>query len=365
MHLCFSITAHGFGHGAISTAVIQKIMQYFPEIKITVLTLLPKSYLDSRLTGEFTYIKCGHDFGMLMHSPIEVDIESSRKKYQVLFDRWQEVVNQEVEILKQLQPDCVISNVSPITLDAAIQLGIPTVSVAPFNWAQIYKRYCFNRQNEQTVVVYERMMQVYKKVDYIYKPLPSVPLGEVHEIHIASINSQPQSQRDRLLSLLPEGTHSIVLVALGGLPITLNCFEWPVIPHLQWLVDQPEQQLRSDMTQVSSLDLSFLELVGSCDVILTKPGYGTYCEIAAIADQKRIRVISLERPDWPETPFLNQFLIERVPFLEININQLEGKQLNTVIEKVNKLEYPTAQTCEDGAKQLVEHLLAQLTLYQS
>lgn len=365
MHLCFSITAHGFGHGAISTAVIQQIMQNFPKIKITVLTLLPKSYLDSRLTGLYAHIKCGHDFGMLMHSPIEVDVESSREKYQALFESWQDVVNQEVEILKQLQPDCVISNVSPITLDAAIQLGIPTASVAPFNWAQIYKRYCFNCQDEQTVAVYERMMQVYKKVDYIYKPLPSVPLSEVNEVHIASINSQPQLQRERLLSQLPAGTHSIVLVALGGLPITLNCSEWPVIPHLHWLVDQPEQQLRSDMTQVSTLDLSFLDLVGSCDVILTKPGYGTYCEIAAIADKKRIHVISLERPDWPETPFLNQFLIERTPFMEININQLKGKQLNMVIEKVNKLEYPRTQACEDGAKQLVEHLLVQLKLYQS
>ena len=360
MHLCFSITAHGFGHGAISTAVIQEIMNDFPDIKITVLTLLPKSYFDSRLSGPFTYIECGHDFGMLMHSPIEVDVERSREKYQVLFESWQDAVDQEVKILKQLQPDCVISNVSPITLDAAIQLAIPTASVAPFNWAQIYKRYCFNRQDEKTVAVYERMMQVYKKVDYIYKPLPSVPLAAFNEIHIASINSQPQSQRKQLLSQLPDGTHFVVLVALGGLPITLNCHEWPAIPHLHWLVDQPEQQLRRDMTQVSALDLSFLQLVGSCDVVLTKPGYGTYCEIAAIANQKRIRVISLTRPDWPETPFLNQFLRERVPFMEINLNQLQGKQLETVIEKVNKLEYPRAQACEDGAKQLIEHLLARL-----
>jgi len=360
MHLCFSITAHGFGHGAISTAVIQQVMDDFPSIKITILTLLPKSYLDSRLSGSYTHIQVGHDFGMLMHSPIEVDVDSSREKYAELDKNWQRVVQQEVDILKQIQPNCVISNVSPITLEAAMKLGIPTATVAPFNWAQIYQRYCLNQQDKQTVAVYKRMLRAYKSVDYIYKPLPSVPNSDLNEINIASINSQPYSQRQRLLEQLPKGTTSIALVALGGLPITLNFQEWPIIAGLHWLVDQPSQHLRKDMTQVEELDLSFLALLGSCDVILTKPGYGTYCEIAAVAEKKNIRVISLARPDWPETPFLNQFLMERVPFSDININQLQGKSLKAVIEKVNKLEYPRAQACEDGAKQMVEHLLAQL-----
>ena len=360
MHLCFSISAHGFGHGAISTSVIERVMQLFPEIKITVLSLLPKSYLDSRLSGPFSHIKLGNDFGMLMHSPIEVNVQNSRLKYQQLFDNWQQAVNQEMEVLKQIKPDCVISNISPITLDAAIQLSIHTASVAPFNWAQIYERYCLDAEQAKTQAVYEQMLAVYKKVDYIYKPLPSVPLTCVNEIKIASINRRPKGQLQKLLECLPEGTNKVALVALGGLPMSLDLKNWPAIPGWHWLIDQPEYPLRDDMTQISDLDMPFLQLVGSCDLILTKPGYGTYCEIAAIARHKKIRVISLARPDWPETPFLNAFLAARVPFAEVHIKQLQGKYLRTVIEKLTALDYPPEEACEDGALQLVKHLLAQL-----
>ena len=360
MHLCFSISAHGLGHGAISTTVIERIMEDFPEIKITVLTLLPKSYLDSRLSGPFTYIASGHDFGMLMHSPIEVDVQSSRIKYQHLFANWQQVVNQEMTLLKQIKPDCVLSNISPITLDAAMQLNIRTASVAPFNWAQIYQRYCLDEQQVETQAVYKRMLAVYNRVDYIYKPLPSVPFSGANEIKLASINSQPQGQLQKLLEYLPQGTNKVALVALGGLPISLDFTNWPVIPGWHWLVDQPGHLLRNDMTQVKELEMPFLQLVGSCDLILTKPGYGTYCEIAAIAAQKKIRVISLARPDWPETPFLNPFLAARVPFAEIHIDSLQGEELTAVMEKLNALAYPQEQICEDGALQLIKHLLAQL-----
>lgn len=360
MHLCFSISAHGFGHGAISTAVIERLMQDFPEIKVTVLTLLPKSYLDSRLSAPFTHIAAGHDFGMLMHSPIEVDVANSRIKYQHLFDNWQQVVDKEVSLLEEIKPDCVISNISPITLAAAMRLNIPTASVAPFNWAQIYQAYCLDAQRKETQAVYQRMLSVYKKVDYIYKPLPSVPLSGVTEIEIGSINSQPQARRQKLLQSLPPGTKKVALVALGGLPVALELSSWPKMAGWHYLVDQPGHLLREDMTQVQDLELPFLQLIGSCDLILTKPGYGTYCEIAALAAEKKIRVLSLARPDWPETPFLNGFLKARVPFTEVNIGSLQGEYLTAVIKKLNALDYPQEQACEDGAAQLVKHLLAQL-----
>ena len=363
MHLCFSISAHGFGHGAISTSVIERVMQDFPEIKITVLTLLPKSYLDSRLSGHFNYILSGHDFGMLMHSPIEIDIANSQIRYQKLFNNWQQVIDNEIVILKKIKPDCVISNISPITLAAAMQLNISTASVAPFNWAQIYERYCLDRCQPDTQAVYQRMIDIYEKVDYIYKPLPSVPFAGADEISIASINSQPQDQLQKLRRYLSSSTKQVALIALGGLPMSLDLENWPVISGWHWLVDQPIKSERNDMTQIKEIELSFLQLVGSCDLILTKPGYGTYCEIAAIAAQKKIRVISLARPDWPETSFLNSFLAARVPFVEIPLKNLQGDKLVSAVERLKRLDYPQEKTCEDGAKQLVEHLLRRVKLY--
>ncbi|MEH6453352.1 MAG: hypothetical protein V7782_09995 [Psychromonas sp.] len=363
MHLCFSITAHGFGHGAISCSVINSLMNNHPDIKITVFSLLDKSYLTSRLKGEFDLIKVANDFGMMMDSAIKVDVENSAIKYQHLFNDWPARVEQEKAILEKLRPDCVISNISPVTLAAAQQLNIRTASVAPFNWAQIFKAYCLPASSvkiENAADIYSLMADIYNRVNYIYKPLPSVPLAQNDEIKIASICNQMPSQNNKLLNLLPETTKKIGLIALGGLPMPLDLKNWPRLSGWHWIVDQTQDHLRDDMTQATDITLPFLELVANSDLILTKPGYGTYCEIAAVARYKKVRVLSLVRPDWPETPFLNNFLGARVPFSEVQLEQLKSEHLADLIIKLNKQPYPEATVCKDGAAQLVEHLLSKL-----
>lgn len=363
MHLCFSITAHGFGHAAISCAVINQIKEKHPSIKITVLSLVSKVYLQSRLKCKFDLIPLGNDFGMLMVSPVEVDVKASALKYLSLYDNWQQAVDQEKVILEQLKPDCLISNISPVSLHAAMQLHIPTASVAPFNWAQIYQAYCLDpKQSEinKAKSIFDKMVSIYERVDFIYKPLPSVPFIQGKEIQVASICDHPPPPSVQLLQNLPAGINKIGLVALGGLPMSLDLQNWPRITGWHWLVDQNVSPLRDDMSQLTELPFSFLQLLSCCDLILTKPGYGTYCEIAAIAKYQKVKVISLERPDWPETPYLNQFLSARVPFVEIKLSQLRGESLTTVIKRLDLLDYPRVQTCEDGALQLVRHLLGQL-----
>ena len=73
-----------------------------------------------------------------------------------------------------------------------------------------------------------------------------------------------------------------------------------------------------------------------------------------------MRAISLERADWPETPFLNQFLSERVPFLAVNIDQINGNGLAQMIMRLLAQDYPTEKVFEDGSLQLVESLLKKL-----
>jgi len=68
------------------------------------------------------------------------------------------------------------------------------------------------------------------------------------------------------------------------------------------------------------------------------------------------------RPDWPETPYLNKFLAQRVPFVEIDEKQLTGQALKEVLEKLCELNYPELCACEDGAMQLVELLIDKSSL---
>lgn len=356
MHICFSITSHGFGHGAISCSVINQVIKIFPNCKITVLSKLPASYLNSRIQGKYEHISIGHDFGMLMHSPIKVNVEESSNNYLQLLKDWDNFVESERRCLAVIKPDLLISNISPISLAAAKSLGLKTASVAPFNWAQIYQAYCLDEQNPQSKLVHQKMNDVYLNVDYIFKPMPNVPDINHDEINIASIASQPEETPLNLLTANKLDIKRNILFALGGFPMPIKLSQLPEIDGWQWLVDQKVSVQRTDLRHFADLPLSFLQLLAASDVVITKPGYGSYCEIATLAKHKKVRVLSLTRPDWPETPYLNAFLKERVPFMEIELSDLEDNKLATFIHKLCELPYPDTLPCRDGAEHMVYHL---------
>ncbi|MDV7104629.1 hypothetical protein R3X26_09505 [Vibrio sp. TH_r3] len=356
MHICFSITAHGFGHGAISCSVINQVIKEWPDCKITVLSKLPVSYLNNRIRSDFTHISIGHDFGMLMDSPIKVNEQESRRKYSQLLKDWDRAVASEKRCLATINPDLLISNISPISLEAAKLLGIKTASVAPFDWAQIYRAYCLDDTDVTSHRIYKKMCDVYACVDHIFKPTPHVPNINHHEINIGSIASQPEQPSSELFAAPPFYEHRSILFALGGFAMPITLSQLPQISGWQWLVDQKVPISRTDLHHLEDLPFSFLQLLASSDVIITKPGYGSYCEIAALAKYKKVRVLSLTRPDWPETPYLNAFLRQHVPFLEIELSHLEGNKLAQRIFELSQLPYPETLPYEDGAEDLVNYL---------
>ena len=356
MHICFSITAHGFGHGAISCSVMNRIMKELPNCKITVLSKLPTSYLNDRIVGEFTHISIGHDFGMLMDSPIKVNVQESRCKYLQLLKNWDSAVELERRCLVDIKPDLLISNISPISLEAAKLLGIETVSVAPFDWAQIYQAYCLDETDLTSHQIHKKMSDVYACVDHIFKPMPDVPNINHQEINIGCIASQPEQPSLDLLVDNELYDRRNILFSLGGFAMSVELSQLPQIDGWQWLVDQNVSIPRTDVRHLDDLPFSFLQLLASSDVVITKPGYGSYCEIAALAKYKKVRVLSLTRPDWPETPYLNSFLKLRVPFLEIELRNLEGQSLAQSILELSQLPYPDSLPYEDGAEDLVNYL---------
>ena len=61
---------------------------------------------------------------------------------------------------------------------------------------------------------------------------------------------------------------------------------------------------RADITPYRDDLLPFAELLPVVDVVLSKPGYGTFVEAACCG----LPVLYLQRPDWPEATFLEQWL---------------------------------------------------------
>jgi hypothetical protein len=65
--------------------------------------------------------------------------------------------------------------------------------------------------------------------------------------------------------------------------------------------------------------MEFIDVLASCDAVLTKPGYGTYAEAVC----NGIPILTLARPDWPETPYLNAWARRYGRLAEISAVQFE------------------------------------------
>jgi hypothetical protein len=67
-------------------------------------------------------------------------------------------------------------------------------------------------------------------------------------------------------------------------------------------------------TVCAALGLRFVDLVASMDLMLTKPGYGSFAEAVA----NGVPVLSVNREAWPEEPWLLAWARERVGLREID-----------------------------------------------
>ncbi len=81
--------------------------------------------------------------------------------------------------------------------------------------------------------------------------------------------------------------------------------KWPVIDNVCWIFPEsvlgsPCADSRTDFIAQSQFALDYVDLLASCDVVLTKTGYGTQTE--AVVNQ--IPALCLGRDDWPEQPHL-------------------------------------------------------------
>jgi hypothetical protein len=70
-----------------------------------------------------------------------------------------------------------------------------------------------------------------------------------------------------------------VLISFGGIPGRRG-FVLPRIAGMRWFVPTITSRAASTSPRHSASGLPFIDLLASCDVLVTKPGYGMFVEAA-------------------------------------------------------------------------------------
>ena len=316
-HLQLAITYHGLGHLAQTAPIINHLRHTMPELRLTVQCQAPRSILESWLEGEFALVENPGDPGMANVDAMGVDAAQSARLYCDLYNNRESLLARHQLLLQQQRPDLLVSNVGFLPLLAARQSCIPAVALGSINWADIYSSYCAGLAQQTEISAY--LYDAYRCADHWIELTPGMPGKSFAPTTV--VDPVARTGRDQRLHLrqtlgLPPD-QKLVLLTMGGIdtPIDLSC--WPSIPGISWLASGQNTGQKGVFAS-DTIPLPYIDILCSCDAIITKPGYGSFAE----AGCNGIALLYVERGDWPEEPYLIPWLQQAGHCARISRKQL-------------------------------------------
>lgn len=354
-HLLVDLSYHGFGHIAQTAPVVNALAERLPGLRVSLRSGAPREVLALRFHCDFTLIPQALDFGMVMEDALAVREEESAAAYREFHRGWEGRVALEAQRMAALRPDLVFANVPYLSLAAAARAGIPAVAMCSLNWADIYRHYCHDRP--EAPEIHEQMLDAYRSAEGFLRPRPAMPMTDLpngREIGpIAHLGRNRRAEIDARIGLARGD--KLVLVAMGGLAFRLPLESWPRIPGVRWVVLASWRVNHPDVVTLESLGMEFTDALASCDALLTKPGYGSFAEAAC----NGVPVLYLDRKDWPEAPFLTDWLKLHGRCLEVERPALEQGEMASALEALFAL--PEKQrVAPDGVVEAADYLLKRL-----
>ncbi len=305
--LWLALSPHGYGHMAMTAPVVNALRQCRPDVRLTIQTNIPRSVLARRYGDAFEHVPEIPDFGFVMNSSTDIDIEASMDRYRRLHADWDGIVAMEAARLRKAAPCLVLANVPYTILAAAHEAGIPAIAMSSLNWADLFHHYLGGFPDAARIE--SQMRTAYDSAKIFLRCLPAMEMHLSHVRDIGPLAKRGRARSDELRTLLniPSGRR-LGLFAFGGIRHDLPLERVPRLEGWHWLAGGA-CPAREDMSSWDGLEMDFTDLVASADVVISKPGYGIFTE----AGLSGTPVLFQERPDWPETIHLEAWLKQRAP----------------------------------------------------
>jgi L-arabinokinase len=182
----------------------------------------------------------------------------------------------ELADLERRNARLIVTDVPSFPLTLAARLGVPGVCVANFTWADIYAE-LGQRAEPGLAPVAERLAAEYAQATLLLDAGLSLPMPYFPRRANVGIVARPhRDRRDELVRHLGVDDHKrIALLYVGdwGLPL-----RWPLLetfsPHWHFVSLSPPPVSMANLTVLPQTALPHPDLVASCDLVISKPGYG-------------------------------------------------------------------------------------------
>jgi hypothetical protein len=355
-HLVVDLSGHGFGHAGMTVPVLNALRYGMPKLRFTIRTTVPAGWLAERVEGPFDFVPQS-DFGMAMADARRVLPDESFANYSRIHADWSEKIAVATEQLALLRPTLLLSNSTYFSLTAAKCIGVPAIAFGSLNWADIFHHYCIYFSGAHKIL--EQMVESYADAQSFLQTVPFMPMPSIRNGRavgpVARMGRERKLELRRCLGLADDIL--LVLIALRGIPTKFSFSNWPRLNGMRVLAGPGQECLHPDVIPTATLNFPFIDIIRSCDVLITKPGYGLITEAACNGTP----VLLLPWEDWPETLGLKEWLSRHGRMLMLTDKKLRDGNFLAEVREVLAMRAPL-MPAPSGVTEIAEIIAAHLSL---
>jgi hypothetical protein len=341
------------------TQVMRALAAAAPDVGIQVRTAAPARVFEPIAPQQIQHSEI--DSGMVEASALAIDPQGSLEHLEQFMARPQSIISAETECASAMAPAMIVADIPFLAGDVAAAIGVPCMGISNFTWDWIYHslfgaaaRYA--PLHQQIVASYSR-----------FSALLQLPFGQTCAAIPQTIPMPliaPRSRRNREQILLQIGIDAsdprprVLFATRGGispqalLTAALGTPEMLFLSAMELPANRPANLKNFDL----ATGLDFSDVLGVCDVVVSKLGYGIVAECIAA----RVRLLWPRRYGFAEDAITEQELPKYVPTMEIPHNDYLSGNWSAALRKLIAQPLPAETMRTDGAEQCASRIIASL-----
>ena len=256
------VSGHGLGHSAREVTILRDLPQ---EIPLYMKTVAPEWFWRAEVKRPFTLIPESFDVGCLQTDSMTVDQAATKAAWEAQNQRNEARRADEIAWLKSIGARLVVTDVASFPLT----LGVPSVCVANFTWADIYAEYA----GFEAIVA--QLEAEYAQATLLLEAGLALPMA-----YFPRRESVGLVARVGEACVLGRGRSALIYAGNWGMP-----FPWPSLERFTdwtfYTLTPPPKPWPRNLVVLARETVRHEDLVASVDCVISKAGYGLVGECMA------------------------------------------------------------------------------------
>jgi len=343
------ISGHGYGHLSQIAPVLNRLGELSPDAHFLLRTELPEALVARRVRVPHSLLSGAVDVGVVQNNAVSEDIPATIDAARAFYADFAARINSEAAGLIPQRPVAILSDIAPVAFPVAKKLGIPSFAIASLDWHDIYRAYL-----PADDALLSALQQAHEACDLLIQPPLSMPMTSFPERKPITVivddawtvkKKQKTAGKTALVMFGGAGDPPFDIQALGSMP------DW------QFLTLNPLPEGTPDNIRQASPGQGTAALMQACDVVITKPGYGTLAE----AWQTKTPLVYIPRKAFPEYPYLDDWLQSSAPAARMDLQDFINGNWLPAMQQAQACPHHYPPIPASGALQAAQIITDQIT----